>query len=159
MTPGLEGCGRLSALTKRGLLALVLAALVFPATSLEGAGKRALIHRGDLVGTWIGLTTDELRMVRLTLASDGKGTLGSSFLADEPCVVGIASWTFDKGEITLVLGDSPARCPHERELHGVARGNSLELTLRGAGWKRMASLRKEDGLADRWQRLKAAMSN
>lgn len=131
---------------------------ILSATSLEGAGKRALIHRSDIVGTWIGLTTDELQMVRLMLAPDGKGTLGSSFLAEEPCVVRIASWTFDKGEITLVFDDSPARCPREPELHGVARGSALELILRGAGWKRMASLRKEDGLANRWQRLKAAMS-
>jgi hypothetical protein len=132
---------------------------ILPAASLEGAGKRVLIHRGDIVGTWVGLTTDELQMVRLMLAPDGKGTLGSSFLAEEPCVVRIALWTFGKGKITLVLDDSPAPCPLDREFHGVVKGNALELTVRGAGWKRTASLRKEDGLAKRWKRLQGAMSN
>ena len=64
----------LSILTRRGMLAIAFAS--FRVTALEGAGKRALIHHDDIVGTWIGLTTDELQMVRLTLTPDGKGVMG-----------------------------------------------------------------------------------
>jgi hypothetical protein len=140
------------------LLALVLVIMVLPTVSLEGADKRVRIQRGDLVGTWIGLTTDELQMIRLTLGPQGDGIIGVSFMDEEPCVFRLASWTFDTGEVALDLADSLGRCPRDREFHGVAKGNALELTVRGAGWKRSASLRKEERLVDRWQRLKAAMN-
>lgn len=140
------------------LFGLALAIVALPVARREGVDKRVPIHRENVVGTWIGLTADELQMIRLTLEPGGDGLIGFSFMAEEPCVFPLASWTFDRGEIALHLDRSPGRCPRDREFHGVVRGNALELTVRGSGWKRTASLRKEEALADRWRRLKAAMS-
>ena len=143
---------------KRELVALVLVAAVLFSARLEGSGKRVRIQREDMIGTWIGLTTDELQMIRLILGPHGDGIIGFSFMDEEPCVFRLASWTFDRGEIAFNLEGSPTSCPRDRQFNGVARGNALELTVRGPGWKRTASLRKEEKLADRWRRLKAAMS-
>ncbi len=55
-------------MSRRSLLAVMAAALILPA-ALWGADKRVPLRQGDVVGTWIGLTTDELRMIRMTLGS------------------------------------------------------------------------------------------
>ena len=140
------------------LLALVLVIVVIPTVSLEGIDKRVRIERADMVGTWIGLTTDELQMIRLTLGPQGDGIIGVSFMDEEPCVFRLASWTFDSGKVALELANSIGRCPRDREFHGVAKGNALELTVQGSGWRRGASLRREESLVDRWMRLRASMN-
>ena len=146
-------------MSRRSLLAVMTAAALILPVALRGVDKRVPIRQGDVVGTWIGLTTDELQMIRMTLGSDGRGIVGFSFLDHQPCVFRISSWTFNGGDIAIALGDSLTGCPRDRELRGIVKGNALELTLRGSGWKRNASLRKEEGLADRWRKLKAAMSD
>jgi hypothetical protein len=158
MKPGQAKIRRFSTLKRQQLWTVVLILMIFPAAWLEGLHKRARIERDDMVGTWIGLTTDELQMIRLTLGPQGDGVIGFSFMHEKPCVRPITSWTFDSGQIPLRLNESLGSCARDHAFHGVARGNELELTLRGSGWKRRSSLRKEEGLADRWGKLKAAMS-
>lgn len=116
------------------------------------------IQRDDVVGTWVGLTTDELEMIRLTLGPQGDGKLGFSFMDEEPCVVGQISWIFDRGKVDLNLDKSSGVCQRGREFGGIVKGNILELTVQGHGWRRRASLRKEENLVERWKRLRIAMS-
>lgn len=134
----------------------MIACLAF---SAEAASKRMRINRDDLVGTWIGLTSDELQMVRVTLDPDGTGWIGFSFLDNAPCILRLRSWVFDKGKVALGLDKSSARCPVDREFHGEVSGNALLVTMRGSGWSRSASLRREEKLAERWLRIKAEMSS
>jgi hypothetical protein len=145
-------------MSRQVLLPLLLAAIICRISNVEASDKRMRIQRDDVVGTWIGLTSDEMQMIRLSLEHDGTGLIGFSYLNDEPCVFHLAAWTFDKGKITLKLDGSPAKCPLDREFHCVVSGNALDLTMQGSGWKRSASLRREESLADRWRRLRATMS-
>jgi len=77
-------------ITKRAFLALSIVVILLPA-DLNGLEKRVRIDRDDMIGTWIGLTTDDLQMIRLTLESSGAGIIGFSFLDEKPCVFRIAS--------------------------------------------------------------------
>ena len=141
----------------RRIFALVLIVIV-SAVAAEGFVKRVRIQRSDMEGTWVGLTTDELQMIRLTLEPQGDGIIGFSYVDEEPCVFRVTAWTFNAGKLSLELGDSIGRCFKDREMHGVAKGNALEITMRGTGWSRNASLRKEEGLVERWRKLRSAMN-
>lgn len=146
-------------LRKKCVVASLLVILVslLPA-NLESSRKRVPIQRDDVVGTWVGLTTDELEMIRLTLGPRGDGKLGFSFMDEEPCVVGRISWIFDRGKVELNLDKSSGECQRDREFRAVATGTILQLTIQGHGWRRRASLRKEESIVERWKSLRAAMS-
>jgi hypothetical protein len=135
----------------------MLAISILAYTGLEGSGKRVRIESKDMVGTWIGLTTDELQMIRLVLPPDGQGVIGFSELAEAPCVFRISLWTLRNGQVDLNLGRSLGGCPQDRKFSGVIKGASLEITVQGDGWKRSASLRKEENLFERWKRLRVTM--
>lgn len=138
---------------------VIMFAIIFCLTlSIEGSEKRVRINREDVVGTWIGLTSDELHIIRLTLDAEGVGWLGLSFLDEAPCTVALTSWTFDKGKIALKLDAPAASCHLNRELRGVVSGRGLIITVQGIGWNRSASLRREEKLSERWMELKAAMT-
>lgn len=146
---------RVLTLPKRSLVFLVMAVL-FLSTAMLNGSKSVRIQRDDLVGTWVGLTTDELQMIRVTLEPQGKGIIGVSFLDEQPCVFRLASWLFDGGKLAFNFDRSSATCV--QKIQGLTRGSALELTLSGADWKRTASLRREEKLADRWERLRFTMS-
>jgi hypothetical protein len=159
ITRKLFGSSEKTNLMKNLMLFLLIFTLVTSSvSSTEAADKRVRIQRNDLVGTWIGLTSDELQMVRLTLNPDGAGSLGYSYLEKDPCIYRVASWVFKQGNIELKLGHLGMSCALDREFRGVVSGNALELTIQGKGWKRSASLRREENLEDRWRMLKNAMA-
>jgi hypothetical protein len=142
---------------RRGLIISLIAFIILFTASVKGYTKRTKILREHLVGTWIGLTEDELQMIRLILSSDGKGVIGFSFLDERPCVFRVTSWVYDKGTIDIDLEESTARCPIDRGFEGVARGSAIELTVKGQQWKRKASLRREEELIKRLNRIEAEM--
>lgn len=142
---------------KNALLLLTLSLVFFWVLGTEGVEKQALIQSSDIVGTWVGLTSDELQLVRLTLDPDETGLLGYSYLDKEPCILQIVSWAFEKGNVSVKLEGHGVNCSLDREFQGVVRGNSLEFAILGEGWKRSASLRGEENFEIRWRRLKAAM--
>lgn len=138
----------------RRLIALLVVLGV--ASTLHALGKRVAIEREDLVGVWIGLTTDDLELVRLDLSATGDAVLGYTFMDREPCIVAVRAWTFGDGALDLVLGHAP-ECAGGRQFSGVVAGNTVSLVIRGDGWKRRAVLKRESPLVSRWDVLKAAM--
>lgn len=138
-------------------LACVLAISV-AAPSLDGVGKQVAIQREDLLGVWVGLTEDDLEMVRLDLSPQGTGVVGYVFVDEKPCVLLLKSWQYDRGNLDLDLPES-SECGRDREYLGVVSGNTLVLTARSAGWKRRAVLKREAPLVTRWENLKTAMAS
>jgi len=144
--------------TKKILCYAMLAISIFACAGLEGAEKKVRIESRDMVGTWVGLTADELQMIRLVLSADGQGLIGFSELAEEPCVFRVSFWTLKNGQVDLNLGQSTG-CPRDRKFSGMIKGIALEITVQGGGWKRIASLRKEDALLERWKKLRVTMES
>lgn len=154
--PAILAGGRPRALRRR-VGAVVLAATVTAAwSSLQAAEKRVPIQRDDVVGAWIGLTTDDLELIRLDLAAEGGGALGFIFVDLAPCVVPLKSWSFSRGRIELEVADTPT-CARGRRFQALVAGNTLELDVLGEGWRRQAHLKRESPLEDRWEQLKTAM--
>jgi hypothetical protein len=143
---------------RRSKLGFVLVAMTILNSShdLEAGAKRVPLEREDLLGVWIGLTADDLELIRLDLDPEGNGALGFQFKDGEPCVLGLRSWSLAKGRVTFDFVKN-TDCAATRDFHGVALGNTLELTVKGSGWKRRALLKREEPLVDSWQKLKAAM--
>ena len=148
--------GRWSVRQRTLLLVLLVAGIVVTQFTLQASDKRVPVLRADLIGVWVGLSGDHLEMIRIDLSADGDGVFGYAFVDEEPCVVQLESWIYADGELVLDLGDR-GRC-EERELRGSVVGSLLKLRMSGDGWQRHALLKKEEPLAKRWERLRAAMA-
>jgi len=140
----------------RVVLALVASFILHP--PVDAGNKRVAITRDDVAGVWVGLTTDHVELIRLELALDGDGEVGYLFADEQPCILRLQTWSFNRGKVGIELGD-PRRCGHGREFSAVVAGNLLELTIRGDDWKRRAWLKKEAPLVRRWEKLRAAMAD
>lgn len=138
--------------------AVVLTAMLAAAWSPgQAADKRVPIERDDVVGVWIGLTTDETEMVRLELTAAGRGVLGFVLADLAPCVVLLKSWSFRRARIELQPAEEGDPCAHDRSFRGLVAGNTVELVMQGEGWERRAHLKRESDLEKRWVRLREAM--
>ena len=80
--------------------AVVLATAVFCQPSKVGR----LLTRDEVATTWVGLTEDELYVVRISLRQPDGGLVGYSFLDDPPIVLKVGSWAYDpKGSSRLTI--------------------------------------------------------
>jgi len=118
--------------------------------------KMPLPARESLVGVWVGMSEDELYMIRLALAADGSGALSYSFRDDVPRVVKVQSWSLSGRQIHVMLESGPSDTV--REATGNASSFALSLLIEGGSWKRRAELRREAELEQRWNKLKQAMA-
>ena len=136
---------------------VAVSALLFLTSSTEAAVKRRPITRESVAKVWIGLSEDELYMVRLNLKPEGDGLGAISFVNEEPCVFSIHSWSYQKGKVEITVGIPLKECLNGATFRGEIRGNALEVTMKNHSWERKASLRREVDLVMQWQRLRAAM--
>ena len=150
---------RRQALKNARLLCSILLGSLALAPPSEPARRIRVITRDEVAKTWIGLSEDEIYMVRLELKPRGDGSGGFSFLGDAPCIFQISSWNYEKGFIKMNLGTARDNCAKGKKFHGQVQGNSLNLIMEEDHWKRVASLRREADLVPRWQSLKAAMES
>ena len=144
----------------RILVGAVVASAVVLATAVfcQPSGKVGrLLTRDEVATTWVGLTEDELYLVRLTLRQPEGGRVGYSFLDEPPTVLEIGSWTYDpKGSSRLTIVPKPGQA-RSVELSGEVIGVKMELTVSQGGWHRKVSLRQEGEWRQRWRRLVDAM--
>lgn len=141
----------------KGLIVTVatvaFASLAFCQTSKHGR----LLTRQEVATTWIGLSEDELYLVRIVLLESGKGVVGYTFLDDAAIVRRVESWTYDPKAssrigIKLIPGQEPVL-----DLGGDVIGVRMELTMSQGDWSRRVSLRRERDLEHRWRQLKDGM--
>lgn len=134
--------------------AVVLATAVFCQPSSK-MGR--LLTRDEVATTWVGLTEDELYVVRISLRQPSGGLVGYSFLDDPPIVLKVGSWAYDpKGSSRLTIVPAPGQT-RSVELSGDVVGVQMELTISQGGWHRKVSLRQENEWRQRWRRLVDAM--
>lgn len=138
-------------------LLVSLTIVVFGATYIEASKKMRPLTHAEVSHVWIGLSEDELYMFRLSLAPDGKGFGAYSFLDDEPHIFRVSSWKYLPSAIQILIepvGQSPLIAS---SLNGEIVGARMHLRMSGKGWSRSLSLRREEDLAGRWNRIKEAM--
>lgn len=147
----------------RGWSALV-ACLVFclpiagaAGTTADAEKRMRQLSAEEVAQVWVGLSEDELYLLRLRLDVSGKGTAAYAFADQPPRRFTIRAWTYRDGQIEIALeraDDSPLPVP---TLNGAVVGTAMKLTIGGEGWSREVELRLEEALESRWRRLKEAM--
>jgi len=140
-----------------GACLLSLGLLTDPSWSADK--KARPLSRENVAQVWIGISQDELYVLRLALDT-GSNASGAYVFDDEaPKVFRIASWNYESQRIELIIASADQEAVSIKTLEGAVVGTSMNLTVRGPGWSRKFSLRREGDLEPRWQRLKSAMAS
>lgn len=111
----------------------------------------------DLLGAWVGLTSDELCYYRLVFDQSGEGTCCFVFLYEAPKLYRITERKLTGRKITISVApvDDDA---YPIMIEGETVGHrKLELIVRGDGWSRPLTLRREDDLEKRASLVKTRM--
>jgi len=140
------------------LAALLLLALSATGQVPESKKGRPLTHE-EVAVVWIGISQDELYLLRVELDSNGQGMGADSFRGDEPRVFRVASWEYRPPVITIqteAVGDEGTY--ELGTLRGEITGVAMHLAAAGDGWRTEYELRREAELERRWNALKTAMS-
>jgi hypothetical protein len=136
--------------------ALLSACSIWPGGAFAWKPVRQLTHE-EVAQVWVGLSADELELFRLDLQESGTGTGGFVFVANDAVIFRISRWHYEGKKLEIYLVPEDGAKTGFTELRGLVVGTKMELTLRGTDWKHELSLRPEQELESRWQRLKAAM--
>lgn len=148
------------ALARRRVLALAaLLLLALFATGQVPASKGRPLTREEVAVVWIGISQDELYLLRVELGSNGQGMGADSFRGEEPRVFRVASWDYRPPVITIqteAVGDEGIY--ELGTLRGEITGVAMRLAAAGDGWRTEYELRREAELERRWTALKTAMS-
>jgi hypothetical protein len=120
--------------------------------------KARMLRREEVAQIWLGISEDELYVVRLSLSQDGKGSGGYIFVDDKPFLFRIADWKYQAGKISITPESPEHARSGLRGFTGEISGIAMELTMSGQDWHRHLSLRRESQMEHRWNMLKEAMS-
>jgi hypothetical protein len=143
----------------RSCLAILLCLSAVSALLASPEKRMRPLSREEVAQAWVGISEDESEVVRLVLASDGTGR-GAYVFADNPARgFEVTSWKYDPTKKTIVASLVDLSQNNIRSLDGTIVGTAMELTVRGDGWKRRYSLRREYDLQPKWQKLKDATSD
>jgi hypothetical protein len=140
----------------RWTLAVALSlAILGCATATPKKGR--LLTYEEVARVWIGVSEDELCLLRLSLKPDSTGLGAYSFLDKEQHVFGIPSWTYEAARLHIAV--EPTDQTHWRlePLRGSVVGDAMQLTMTGEGWNRTFTLRREEELVRRWNKLRDSM--
>lgn len=147
-------------LTTLIVLAMVLAAsaIIFAPLAFCRNAKvgRPLTHQ-EVATTWVGLSEDELYLVRILLFDKGQGLVGYAFQDDTPIVFRVDSWKYDPNVESNIQFVFSSRQGSVVKLSGDVVGVRMELTISQGDWKRHVTLRRESDLERRWRRLLETM--
>jgi len=141
-----------------GFGALLLLAL-FVTGQVPASKKGRPLTREEVAVVWVGISQDELYLLRIELDSNGHGMGADSFRGDEPRVFRVASWDYRPPVITIQtesVGDEGLYALGT--LRGEITGVAMNLVAAGDGWRTEYELRREAELERRWSALKTAMS-
>lgn len=140
----------------RWILAGALTLAIFGCSTVAPKKARLLTH-GEVARVWIGVSEDELCLLRLSLKADNTGLGAYSFLDKEQHAFRIPSWKFEAARLHIAV--EPTDQNHWRigPLRGSIVGDAMQLTMAGEGWSRSFTLRREEELARRWNKLRDFM--
>ena len=124
---------------------------------VETAEKRGrLLSRNEAATTWIGITEDELYLVRLELLVTGEAKVAYSFLDEQLRMLHGMSWSYDPSRGSAIwigpTGSGPGLT-----LRGDIVGVKMDLVISDRDWRRKVTLRREAELEARWGRLRDTM--
>lgn len=144
--------------SRRAILVLLLLALLTASGSTWARKRVRPLPRAEVATTWLGISSDELYRVRLTLLPDGTG-VGAFTFADDPArVFTISEWNYDDaGRITIQAVPPPGEPSWVRPMNGIQVGLRLELRAKGEDWKLSFILWREAEVLEHWNRLREAM--
>jgi hypothetical protein len=156
--------GLAAGLSRKGLAAIATVAVsgslaLLPLSrALVSADKRMrpLTHE-EVAQPWIGLSEDELYVLRVDLRQDGTGVGGYVFAQEEPQLFRVVSWQYDGTRVQLVTEPLSNSATAFHKVTGTLEGVAMELSLKGRGWQRKVHLRQEVDLEQRWERLRSSM--
>lgn len=154
------GKGQARLRTKSAVLCLFSCLLILVLSTLAASSEKRMkpLSREELSRTWIGLSEDELYLVRLRLDSSGAGQVGYLFGEELPRIFRVRSWTCDGDQISIPLAPMNEASLEVPTLSGAVIGASMKLSMKGSGWSRRVELRLEDSLEQRWSKLKKEMA-
>lgn len=123
------------------------------------ARKTRRLDGDDLVKTWIGISSNGLYLLRLRLEKNGSGLAGFSYLDEEPCIMSVEKWRYQRGRVTIELRNlSPERPACDvGPLEGTLDGSQLKLRRTRRDWSASFLLIEEAPYETRWSRLQAKM--
>lgn len=153
---GLDGL----AAPRRVLLVLgVLLLLGLFAVGRVAASKKGRhLTQEEVAEVWIGISGDELYLLRIALEPNGEGVGADSLRGEEPKVFRIRSWDYRPPVITIETEPSASGESYELgTLRGQITGVVMHLTVSGDGWQTEYELRREAEFEQRLVALKMAM--
>jgi len=107
---------------------------------------------------WIGISEDELYLLRLSLEEEGTGYAGLLFVDDSPRLFRIRSWTREGSHVSFAMDPISASPFPAPSLSGELNGPYMDLTISGNDWERKVYLRLEERLERRWNSLRESMA-
>lgn len=128
--------------TKIPGIVLILTCLVFFSHSCSSTSKIVgPVKESDLRTVWIGLSDDELYLVRVDLRVDEQTMMGFVFSDNEPEIFPIQAWSYDRGQIAIYLdSDTATRLGWYNPIRGSASFEEVDLELRGEDWKHLLAM-------------------
>lgn|SRR5215203_492253 len=141
---------------RQGCLFLLVLLWAFSAAG-EAAEKRGrLLSRDEVSTTWIGITEDELYLVRLELLTSGEAAVAYNFLDEPPHVLRGMAWRYDPNRGSSIWV-GPTGSGAGLSLRGDILGVKMDLVIAERDWSRKVTLRREAEFESRWKRLRDAM--
>ena len=150
--------GRHELLARISRLTLAFFVLVMIGGSGSASKKSRFATHAEVAHVWIGLTSDERSLVRLDLRTDGTGLGGEALSVGEVQLFSISSWTYGSGRIRIATVPIEQDVLEVGSFAGSVTGLTMELTMKGSGWSRSLTLRREGDLEGSWIALKERMA-
>lgn len=141
----------------RTVVCVALSILLLGAALVQASKKVRSPTHAELSQVWVGISEDELYLMRLSLSPDGQGYGAYSFLDQEPRAFRISLWVYRPPDLQFTIESVDGRPLTTSSLKGSVVGSAMQLTMTAKGWSRSLSFRSEADLEGRWIRLKGSM--
>ena len=139
-------------------LAASLVVVLLGINPVDASKKMPPLTHAEVSRVWVGISEDELYILRLSLAADGGGFGAYSFVDDEPHIFRISAWKYEPPAIHITIEPADQLPLVTGQLNGKIIGIRMHLTMSGKGWSRSLTFRREDALLGRWSKIKEAMT-
>ena len=115
----------------------------------------------EIAQTWVGISEDELYLVRMSLNRDGTGQGAYVFQDEPPMVFRVVSWKYDQKSIEIVVlpQESGKGFLESGHMSGSVMGYAMTLGISGHRWKLKLNMRPEAVFERRWEETKSAMTS
>jgi hypothetical protein len=121
--------------------------------------KKVHIHTiSEIAQPWIGISEDELDIVRLDLHPDGTGFGAYIFVDHAPQVFRIDAWLLKGYSITVQAKLAELEDKADGELKGEVVAFKMDLIMSGRGWHRRLWLRPEHSIESKLDELRKVMA-